>query len=67
MPHITQEAQSVAEALGLVREGFGVACVKGSELQWVKIGHLYEIPPDRQGLGGSPIVFVHAFGRTKPR
>ena len=33
IPHITRQAQSVAEALGLVREGFGVAFVKASELR----------------------------------
>jgi DNA-binding transcriptional LysR family regulator len=32
-PNISRQAQSVAEALGLVREGFGVAVVKTSELQ----------------------------------
>jgi DNA-binding transcriptional LysR family regulator len=32
-PNISLQAQSVAEALGLVREGFGVALVKTSELQ----------------------------------
>jgi DNA-binding transcriptional LysR family regulator len=33
VPDISRQAQSVAEALGLVREGFGVALVKTSELQ----------------------------------
>jgi DNA-binding transcriptional LysR family regulator len=33
IPNISRHAQSVAEALGLVREGFGVALVKTSELQ----------------------------------
>jgi DNA-binding transcriptional LysR family regulator len=33
MPLIAQEAQSVAEALGLVCEGFGVGFVKASELR----------------------------------
>ena len=33
IPNISRQAQSVAEALGLVREGFGVALVKTSELQ----------------------------------
>lgn len=33
VPDIAREAQSVAEALGLVREGFGVAFVKSSELK----------------------------------
>ena len=33
IPNISRQAQSVAEALGLVREGFGVAVVKTSELQ----------------------------------
>lgn len=33
IPPITREAQSVAEALGLVCEGFGVAFVKASELR----------------------------------
>jgi DNA-binding transcriptional LysR family regulator len=32
-PSISQEVQSIAEALGLVREGFGVAFVKASELR----------------------------------
>jgi DNA-binding transcriptional LysR family regulator len=33
IPNISRQAQSVAEALGLVREGFGIALVKTSELQ----------------------------------
>jgi DNA-binding transcriptional LysR family regulator len=33
VPNISRQAQSVAEAFGLVREGFGVALVKTSELQ----------------------------------
>ena len=33
IPNISRQAQSVAEALGLVREGFGVAVVKTSELR----------------------------------
>lgn len=33
LPHIGRVAQSVAEALALVREGFGIAIVKASELQ----------------------------------
>jgi len=33
VPDISRHVQSVAEALGLVREGFGVALVKTSELQ----------------------------------
>ncbi len=33
IPNISRQVQSVAEALGLVREGFGVALVKTSELQ----------------------------------
>ena len=33
VPQINREAQSVAEAFGLVREGFGVAFVKTSELR----------------------------------
>lgn len=33
IPNISRQAQSVAEALSLVREGFGVALVKSSELQ----------------------------------
>ena len=33
IPNISRQAHSVAEALGLVREGFGVALVKTSELQ----------------------------------
>jgi DNA-binding transcriptional LysR family regulator len=33
VPQINREAQSVAEAFGLVREGFGVAFVKNSELR----------------------------------
>jgi DNA-binding transcriptional LysR family regulator len=33
IPSTTLQAQSVAEALALVREGFGVSLVKGSELQ----------------------------------
>jgi DNA-binding transcriptional LysR family regulator len=33
IPSTTLQAQSVAEALGLVREGFGVSVVKTSELQ----------------------------------
>jgi len=33
LPYISREAQSVAEALGLVREGFGVAFVKATELR----------------------------------
>ena len=33
MPRMTWEAQSVTEAFGLVREGFGVTFVKASELQ----------------------------------
>jgi DNA-binding transcriptional LysR family regulator len=33
IPNISHQAHSVAEALGLVREGFGVALVKTSELQ----------------------------------
>jgi DNA-binding transcriptional LysR family regulator len=33
IPNISRQAQSVAEALGLVREGFGVALVKTSELR----------------------------------
>jgi DNA-binding transcriptional LysR family regulator len=33
VPQICREAQSVAEAFGLVREGFGVAFVKTSELR----------------------------------
>ena len=32
-PNISLQAQSVAEALSLVREGFGVSIVKTSELQ----------------------------------
>lgn len=32
-PQIMREAQSVSEALGLVREGFGVAIMKASELR----------------------------------
>ena len=33
VPNVTREAQCIAEALGLVREGFGVAFVKASALQ----------------------------------
>ena len=33
IPNISRQVQSVAEALGFVREGFGVALVKTSELQ----------------------------------
>jgi DNA-binding transcriptional LysR family regulator len=34
VPHVTWEAQSVTEAFGLVREGFGVSFVKASELRF---------------------------------
>jgi DNA-binding transcriptional LysR family regulator len=33
VPNVTREAQCIAEALGLVREGFGVAFVNASALQ----------------------------------
>ena len=33
IPNVTREAQCIAEALGLVREGFGLAFVKASALQ----------------------------------